>query len=89
MRVTRIGIRELREDLSRAIRHVRRGEVLEVTDRGQAVARIVPIVPAAGTLGDLVAEGKVRPPRTQGTLPRPLERPSRMTSQEAIDLLRG
>jgi len=41
----RIGIRKLREDLSRAIRRVRRGEVRVVTDRGLPVARLVPIVP--------------------------------------------
>ncbi len=85
----RIGIRELREDLSRAIRRVRGGEALEVTDRGEPVARIVPISPVAGPFSTLVAEGKVRPPRSAGPLPRPLDLPSRMTSEEAIDVLRG
>ncbi len=84
-----IGIRELREDLSRAIRRVRRGEVLEVTDRGLPVARLVPIGPTPGTLSALVAEGKVREPRSAGPLPPPLDLPSRMTSEEAIDVLRG
>lgn len=85
----RIGIRELREDLSRAIRRVRAGEALEVTDRGLPVARIVPIGPVAGPLSALVAEGKVRPARRAGPLPRPLDLRSRMTSEEAIDVLRG
>ena len=85
----RIGIRELREDLSRAIRRVRGGEALEVTDRGQPVARIVPISPIVGPLSALVAEGKVRPPRSAGPLPRPLDLRSRMTSEEALDVLRG
>ena len=89
MRLYRIGIRELREDLSKAIRRVRRGYVLEVTDRGQPVARIVPITPTMGGLSELIAEGKVRPPRSSGPLPRPLELPSRMSSEEAIDRLRG
>jgi len=85
----RIGIRELREDLSRALRRVRGGEVLEVTDRGESVARLVPIGPvAAGSLTALVAEGKLRPPRSAGPLPRPLALRSRMTSEEAIDGLR-
>lgn len=85
----RIGIRELREDLSRAIRRVRGGEVLEVTDRGQPVARLVPIGPVTGPLSALVAEGRIRPPRSAGPLPRPLTLRSRMTSEEAIDILRG
>jgi prevent-host-death family protein len=39
----RIGIRELRQDASRHLRAVERGETIEVTDRGRPVARIVPI----------------------------------------------
>ncbi len=89
MKLARIGIRELREDLSQAIRRVRNGQVFEVTDHGQPVARIVPIVPLSGALGDLVAAGEVRPPRSFGPLPPPLDLPSRMSSEEAIDLLRG
>lgn len=84
----RVGIRELREDLSRIVRRVRRGEVLEVTDRGQPVARLVPVGPV-GRLTDLVVEGKVRPARARGPLPDPLDLPSRMTSEEAIEILRG
>lgn len=89
MKPVQIGIRELREELSRAIRRVREGQVLEVTDHGHAVARIVPITPIVGTMGDLIAEGKVRAPRSSGPLPPPLDLPSRMSSEEAIDLLRG
>ena len=89
MKPEEIGIRELREDLSKAIRRVRKGQVLEVTDHGQRVARIVPISPSVVGLAELVAAGKVRPPRSSGPLPAPLDLPSRMTSQRAIDLLRG
>jgi prevent-host-death family protein len=85
----RIGIRELREDLSRAIRRVRSGQTLEVTDHGHPVARLVPIVPVAGALADLVARGALRPPRQASPLPKPLSLRSRMSSEEAIDLLRG
>ena len=85
----RVGIRELREDLSRIVRRVQRGEVVEVTDRGQAVARLVPAGSLGGALADLVAAGKVRPARTRGALPPPLDLPSRMTSEEAIEILRG
>lgn len=89
MAAKRVGIRELREDLSRIVRRVRRGEILEVTDRGQPVARLVPVGLAAGPLTDLVAAGKVRPARARGPLPDPLDLPSRMTSEEAIEILRG
>ena len=89
MKPESIGIRELREDLSKAIRRVRKGQVLEVTDHGLPVARIVPITPPIAGLAELVAAGKVRPPRTSGPLPPPLDLPSRMSSERAIDLLRG
>ncbi|HYO25218.1 MAG TPA: type II toxin-antitoxin system Phd/YefM family antitoxin [Lacipirellulaceae bacterium] len=38
-----VGIRELKEHTSRIVRHVReQGEVVEITYRGQVVARLVP-----------------------------------------------
>ncbi|MBA3364220.1 MAG: type II toxin-antitoxin system prevent-host-death family antitoxin [Actinobacteria bacterium] len=88
MEPARIGIRELREHLSRAIRRVTNGEMLEVTDRGRPVARIVPIGSLA-RLERLIAEGKLYPPRARGTRPAPLDVPSRMTSEEAVRILRG
>lgn len=88
MTTTRIGIRELREDLSRAIRRVRRGQVLEVTDHGHPVARLVPIVSVAGVLGEAIAEGRVRPARTMEPLPKALASRSRMSSEQAIEMLR-
>lgn len=55
----RIGVRELRQHASRYLALVRAGEVVEVTDRGRLVARIVP---AAGDSWDeLVAAGRVKP----------------------------
>lgn len=35
-----VGIRELKDHLSEYIRHVREGEVIVVTDRGEAVAEM-------------------------------------------------
>lgn len=89
MKIERVGVRELRQGLSKAIHRVRKGHVIEVTDHGQPVARIVPMAPVIGGLGDLIAAGKVRPPQSAGPLPAPLDLPSRMTSEEAIDRLRG
>jgi len=89
MRTRRIGIRELREDLSRAIRRVRRGQILEVTDHGHPVARLVPVVPVAGVLGQAIAEGRVRPARTTERLPKALAVRSRMSSERAMEILRG
>ena len=40
----RVGVRELRQNLSVYLRRVRRGEKLEVTERGHPVAVLQPIV---------------------------------------------
>jgi prevent-host-death family protein len=53
----RVGIRELRQNASAVLRRVASGEVVEVTDRGRAVARIVPMHEAS-RLGQLMAEGR-------------------------------
>ena len=38
----RTGIRKVRQDLSALLREIRRGREVEITDRGQTVARLVP-----------------------------------------------
>jgi prevent-host-death family protein len=60
-RVTSIGIRELRDGLSRHLAAVRAGSTITVTDHGMPVARISPVeTPTA--LERLIADGVVRPP---------------------------
>jgi prevent-host-death family protein len=58
-----IGVRELRQNLSVYLRRVKRGEALEVTERGQAVAVLVPLRPDATPLDRLVAAGLASPPQ--------------------------
>jgi prevent-host-death family protein len=53
-----IGIRELRQQASRYLHDVQRGETIEVTDRGRPVAWLVP-VPHTGGLADLAASGRL------------------------------
>jgi prevent-host-death family protein len=53
----RVGIRELRQNASAVLRRVAAGEIVEVTDRGRAVARIVPMNEVS-RLGQLVDEGR-------------------------------
>jgi prevent-host-death family protein len=56
-----IGIRELRDGLSRHLAEVRSGRTITITDHGKPIARIIPIdQPSA--LERLIAEGVVRPP---------------------------
>ena len=53
----KVGIRELRQNATAVLRRVAAGEIVEVTDRGRAVARIVPMHEAS-RLEQLQAEGR-------------------------------
>jgi prevent-host-death family protein len=55
-----VGIKELRDRLSRHLATVREGGTVTITDHGQPIARIVP-VGAPTALERLIAEGRVRP----------------------------
>jgi prevent-host-death family protein len=67
--VSEVGIRELRDNLSRYLNQVRAGGELVVTDHGRAVARVVPI-DEPRLLDQLVADGLVTP-ASQPTRTRP------------------
>ncbi|WP_018157255.1 type II toxin-antitoxin system Phd/YefM family antitoxin [Demetria terragena] len=58
-----VGVRELRDTLSRRLAEVREGHTITVTDHGRAVARIVP-VDGPTRLEQLIAEGLARPANT-------------------------
>ena len=55
----RVGVRELRQNLSVYLRRVKLGERLEVTERGQVVARLEPIVDDADPIARLEREGRI------------------------------
>lgn len=67
-----VGVGELRQNLSKYLRRVQRGERLLVTDRNRPVAELGPPPAAAGAqLDRLIAEGRVARPLRRG-LPAPL-----------------
>ena len=78
--IERVGVRELRQNLSVHLRKVIDGRTLEVTDRGVAVAILAPLPPAASVLDRLIAEGRATPPH--GDL-LDLRRPPMKTSRRA------
>jgi prevent-host-death family protein len=57
---TEVGIRDLRNNLSHYLDRVRAGDALVVTDRGRAVAHLVPLG-GERTLDRLIAAGVVTP----------------------------
>jgi prevent-host-death family protein len=60
-RDTSVGIRELRDHLSRYLEQVKAGSTVTVTDHGRVIATIVPMRYSKHML-ELAAQGKVRLP---------------------------
>lgn len=58
-RRARVGVRELRQNLSVYLRRVLAGETLEVTDRGNAVALLTPLPERLDPIDRLIAEGRI------------------------------
>jgi len=67
----RVGVRELRQNLSVYLRRVESGETLDVTEHGRLVARLAPApAPETSTLDRLIAEGALRLPPSGWLAPR-------------------
>ena len=84
----RVGVRELRQNLSRWLRRVERGESFEVTDRGAPVALLSPLPPTGGALGRLAAQGRlarVGKGRLQDLGPPPPGAPGDISLSEALE----
>jgi len=87
----RVGIREMRQNLSRYARRARRGESFVITDRGTEVARLVPAPDRMSAIDRLVAERGAR--RGEGDmldavpqLPEPIPGPP---TSEVLDEMRA
>jgi len=85
----RMGVRELKDSLSRALRQVQEGETVEVTDHGRPIARIVRAWPSRAQ--HLIGEGRLVPAEAEGDLldlwpPPPLEPGERLGSEILAEL---
>ena len=81
--MTRMGIRELRDNLTKTIRRVRAGETIEITHDGEPVVLLSPL--PTGRIERLLARGDV-------SRPEPLTGPIRrvrvtgpVTASEALE----
>lgn len=84
---TRMGIRELRDTLTQAIRRVQAGETIEVTNAGEPVAVITAY--RRNRLDQLIAEGRATPPRRPLRLPVPREARGPLSPADALQEDRG
>ena len=64
-----VPVRELNQDTAGVLARVKRGEELDVTERGVVIARLVPA--QAHPLADLIAAGTLHPATRRGPVPRP------------------
>jgi len=82
-RPARVGVRELRQNLSVYLDRVKAGETLEVTEHGQPVARLTPNPPVhVSVLDQMIADGRATPARgNRRNLPYPPSFPGRPLSE--------
>ena len=89
--VERVGVRELRQNLSRWLRRVENGESFEVTERGKPIAQLTPLPSRNSALARLAAEGRLAQ-IGKGNLgdlgPPPLPRTGVITISEALQEIR-
>lgn len=68
-----VGVRDLRNNLSRHLDQVRHGEEIVVTDHGRAIARVMPMS-GERTIDRLIREGRVKPAKNPNrSRPKPLK----------------
>lgn len=89
----KLGIRELRNDLSNQVKRASRGESVVVTVDGEPTAMLVPLglSDAERTRDELVASGRVIPAKRRGERPPPPPRrfKGRRPSKEILDEIRA
>ena len=84
-RVSTVGIRELRQNLSKYLRRVGTGETFRVTDRGRQVALLGPLPEESELLDRLIAAGRATPARMDlAGLGSPPDRPVVMSISQAL-----
>jgi prevent-host-death family protein len=79
-----VPVRELNQNTAGVLARVKRGELIDITERGTVVARLVPA--RQDPLSDLLTTGKLHPATATGPAPRasgPMH-----TDHEAGELLR-
>lgn len=81
----KVGVRQLRQNLSKYLRRVIAGETLRVTDRGTPVALLAPLPEEATVLDRLAAEGRLARARLDlVALGAPPDHPRRMSISAAL-----
>src|SRR4051794_41892458 len=83
-----VGVGELRQNLSKFLRRVERGERLVVTDRNRPVAELAPLREEQSAVQRLVAEGRAQPARNALDF-KPIKLKGRVSAGDALRGVRG
>lgn len=63
-----VPVRELNQNTAGVLARVKRGEQIDITERGTVVARLIPA--QAHPLADMISSGKLHPATASGPTPR-------------------
>lgn len=86
---SKVGVREIRQNLSVYLDRVKEGEALEITERGYPVAILGPLPGRTTTVERLVAEGRATAPSAdKASLGSPLRLKMRQSLSHVLDDLR-
>lgn len=87
-----VGVRELRDQLSRYLERAKAGEQIEITERGRPIALLVPLPESRAAVAELVASGQVRlaerpwrPGTARTTAPEGAPLPSEVLDEQRSD----
>jgi prevent-host-death family protein len=80
-----VPVRELNQNTAGVLARVKRGEQIDITERGAVVARLIPA--QDHPLADMINSGKLHPATLDGPAPRPSGPVN--TEDEAGELLRA
>lgn len=85
--MARVGIRELRDHLSQYLKRVKAGEQVIVTERGRAIAQLVPVEPGTerDALDTLLREGVAR---WAGGKPQGAAHPAKVRGRPVAEIVR-
>jgi len=82
--VSEVPVRELNQNTAGVLARVKRGEHIEITERGAVIARLIPA--HDNPLAEMISAGRLHPAALTGPAPRPVGPVH--TGQEAGELLR-
>jgi prevent-host-death family protein len=66
-----VTVSELNQQTARVLDRIKAGEMLEISEYGKPIARLVPVMPMTGSslLDQLVAQGRAIPASAPGPIP--------------------